>query len=133
MRARVHALADDVVGAVGRGDVAHDVGDGGDPVEVVRPGLLGLGAALQDDADRALLAQRLLRGGDGLRPADRDRRDGAGKQHHLAHGDDDQRVLGDLHVVIGLFVVHLFVGHDRPQDLARRSATQPSITKRLMA
>ena len=123
------------MGAVGRGDVAHDVGDGRDPVEIVRTGLLDLGAALQDDADRPLLAQRLLRGGDRLRPADRDRRDGAGKQHHLAHRDDDQRVFGDLHARWDWSCVldSSFGGHDRPQDLARRSATQPSITKRLMA
>ena len=55
-------------------------------------GSAGLGVALHQDADRALLAHRLLRRRDRARTADRDRQHQARKQHGVAHGDDDQRV-----------------------------------------
>ena len=86
------ALADEMVGAVGRRDVAHDVGDRAHPVHVDRQGIGGLGVALHQDADRALLAHRLLRRRNRARAADRDRQHHAGKQHGVAHGNDDQRV-----------------------------------------
>ena len=86
------ALADEMVGAVGRGDVAHDVGDRAHPVHVDRQGIGGLGVALHQDADRALLAHRLLRRRDRARTADRDRQHDAGKQHGVAHGNDDERI-----------------------------------------
>ena len=58
------ALADEMVRAVGRRDVAHDVGDRADAVQVVGLGLARPRVALHEDADLALLAHRLLRGGD---------------------------------------------------------------------
>ena len=64
------ALADEVVRAVRRGDVAHDVGDRADAVQVDRRRIGDLGVALHQDADLALLAHRLLGGGDRARPAD---------------------------------------------------------------
>ena len=60
------ALADEVVRAVRRGDVAHDVGDGADAMHVDRRRIGDLGVALHQDADRLLLAHRLLRGRDRL-------------------------------------------------------------------
>ena len=86
------ALADEMVRAVGRGDVAHDVGDRAHAMHVDRRRIGDLGVALHQDADLALLAHGLLRGRDRARPADRDRQDHAGKQHDVAHRHDDQRV-----------------------------------------
>ena len=86
------ALADEVVGAVRRGEVAHDIGDRAHAVHVDRRRLGDLGVALHQDADLALLAHRLLRRGDRFRPAERDRQNEAGKQHGRAHRHDDQRI-----------------------------------------
>ncbi len=61
------ALADQMVAALGAGDVAHDVGDRADAVEIVRSGIVLLGVALQHDDDLALLAHGLLGGRDGRR------------------------------------------------------------------
>ena len=49
----LHALADEVMAAVRCGDVAHDIGDRADPVQVVGSGIGDLGVALQQDADLA--------------------------------------------------------------------------------
>ena len=64
------ALADEMMRAVRRGDVAHDIGDRADAVQVDRRRVGDLGVALHQDADLALLAHRLLRRGDRARPAD---------------------------------------------------------------
>ena len=61
------ALADEMVRAVGRGDVADDVGDRAHAMHVDRGRLGELGIALHEDADLALVAHRLLRGRDRLR------------------------------------------------------------------
>ena len=54
-----------MMGAVGRGDVAHDIGDRADAVHVDRASdRRRLGVALHQDADLALLAHRLLGGRD---------------------------------------------------------------------
>ena len=55
-------------------------------------GLGQLRVALHEDADLALLAHGLLRGGDRAGPADGDRQHQPGKQHGIAHGHDDERV-----------------------------------------
>jgi hypothetical protein len=86
-------VADDVVGAVGRGDVAQDRGAGADLVELLGPRVLVAGIALQDHAERALGARRRQRGRDRLRPAERQRQHDARIEHHLARRQDDQRVL----------------------------------------
>ncbi|MGY4266688.1 hypothetical protein ACVJF2_005258 [Bradyrhizobium sp. USDA 4519] len=91
----LHALADQMVAVVRTGDVAHDVGCGADAVKPVGAGIVGLGIALQQDADRPLLAHRLLGRGNRGRPGDRDRNDDIRKQHGVAHRDDDQRVARD--------------------------------------
>src|ERR1700737_5481500 len=91
----LNALADDVMGFIRRGDVTDDVGDGADAVEVVGGGVLHLSVSLQQNADRPLLAQRLLRGGDRSRAGYGDRSDDTRKQHGIANRDNDQGVIGD--------------------------------------
>jgi len=81
-----------MVAFVGAGEIANDVGEGADPVQVVRPGISQLGIALKQDADLALLAKGLLRSGNGFRPPDRHRHHDVRKQHGVAHGDDDQGI-----------------------------------------
>ena len=59
---------------------------------VVAGACVGLGVALHQDADRALLAHRLLRRRDRALAADRDRQHHAGEQHGVANGNDDECV-----------------------------------------
>ncbi len=91
----LHALADDVMGFVRRGDVADDIGDRADPVEIAGRRILHLGIPLQQNPDWPLFAQRLLRGGDRFGAVDGDRRHDAGKQHHVANRHDDQGITGN--------------------------------------
>ena len=93
----LHALADDVMAAVGRRHVAQDVGDGADAMEAVRAGVVRRRVALQDDPDRAFLADRLLHRGDRRRAADRDRDDHSREEHQVADRQQDQRILGERH------------------------------------
>ena len=86
------ALADQVIGAVLAGDVAHDVGHRAHAVHVDCRRIGNVGIALLEDADRTLLAHGLLGRGDRLRTADRDRHHHAGKKHEVAHRHDDHRV-----------------------------------------
>jgi hypothetical protein len=86
------ALADEMVRAVGRGDVADDVGDRAHAMHVDRGRVGELGIALHEDADLALVAHRLLRGGDRFRASERDRQHQAGEQHGVAHRHDDERI-----------------------------------------
>ena len=88
----LHALAHDMVRAVGRRHVPHDVGDRADPVQIVRPRVGGLRIALHHNADGALLPHRLLDGGDRLRPADAERNDKPGEEHRVSDGQDDDDV-----------------------------------------
>jgi hypothetical protein len=97
----LHTLADDVMAVVGAGDIADDIGDGADTVEVVRTGFGQLGVALQQDPDLALLAHRLLGRGDCLRPSQRNRRHHSRKQHRVADGDDDEGVRRNRNRLIG--------------------------------
>ena len=126
----------------GAGDVAHDIGDRADAVEIVGAGIVGLGIALQQDADRPLLAHRLLRGGDRFRPADGDRDDDAREQHDVAHRHDDQGVGRDLQPMVsgarrsgldpGCLIVR-WHGHLLTLDFASRKTMQPFVAKRLTA
>ena len=52
----LNALANDVVGVVGCGDVAHNIGDRADPVQITRRGIFDLRIPLKQDSDRPLLA-----------------------------------------------------------------------------
>ena len=60
------ALADEMVRAVRRGDVARDVGDRAHAMHVDRRGVGDIGGTLHEDADLALVAHRLLRRRDRL-------------------------------------------------------------------
>ncbi len=86
------ALADHVIGAVRRRDVARDIRDRSHAVHVDRRRIVGLWVALHQDADFALLAHGLLGRRDRARATDRDRHDGPGKQHEVAHRDDDHGI-----------------------------------------
>jgi hypothetical protein len=88
------ALADEVVRPVGRGDVAHDARHGADALQVVEAGLLGLRVLLQQEADLAFGAHRFLGARHRLLALDGDRQDDAREEHHVAHRQDDQHVLG---------------------------------------
>ena len=89
------ALRNDVVRAVGRGDVPHDLRDRADVVEVRAFRRLDVGLALQHEPDRALGLDGGLRGRDrGLAP-DRHRQDHAREEHEIPDRDDDQRVVGN--------------------------------------
>ena len=86
------ALADEVMSAVGRGQVPHDGGDRADPMQVVEARVLGVGLLLQQEADLRLGAHGLLGAGDRLLALDRNGQDHAREQHHVAHRQDDQHV-----------------------------------------
>ena len=85
-----HALADHMMGAVGRGDVAQDARDRSDRVQLLGLRVLDGRIGLQQDAERALGADRFLGGGDRRRPPDRQRQHHSGEQHGLAHRQDDE-------------------------------------------
>ncbi len=72
--------------AVGRGQIALLGRSRGERVEFARAGVLGVGAALKQQAQRlGLLAHRLLRRGNRFLAADRQRQHQPGEQHHAAH------------------------------------------------
>lgn len=83
-----------MVCTVGRGDVTQHVGGSADPMQVVGTGLFDLALALQQHTEWALGAGRELGGGERAGAADGDRNQGAREQHHVAHRQDDQRILG---------------------------------------
>ena len=86
------ALAHEVMAAVRRGDVAHDICDRAHSVHIERRGVIRLRIPLHQDADLPLVAQGLLGGGDRARAADRDRHHMAGKQNGVADRNDDEPV-----------------------------------------
>jgi hypothetical protein len=86
------ALADEMMAAVRRREIAHDIRDRAHAMHVDRRGIVGFRIALHQDADLPLIAQRLLRGGDRARTADRDRQHVTWKQDGVAHRNDDQCV-----------------------------------------
>ncbi len=128
----LHALADQVMAALGAGHVAHDVGDRADAVQVVRPGVVRFGRALQHDQDLALFAHGLLGGGDGRRTAEGDREHDLGKEHGVAHRHDDQRVGGQRARRLGggpAGGAHILRAHDRVLcALGNRITRQPLVT-----
>jgi hypothetical protein len=78
-----HALRDDVVSAVGGGDVAQHLRRGPHRVQLVRPRLVDRRIGLQHDPEHALAAHRRLGGRDGRFPADGQRQHDPGEQHGL--------------------------------------------------
>ena len=85
-------LADQVMAAVGRGQVAQNRRGRTDLVEIGAFRVGDFGIALQNEANGPLRARRFLRGGDRPIAANADRQHDARKQHHVAHRDDDHRV-----------------------------------------
>ena len=88
------ALHYQVMGAFRSGDVAHDRARRADPVQIGRRDIGFLGVALQQKSRPQLALDDFLRGPNRDRPTHRHRREHAGKQHRVAQGDHDQRVLG---------------------------------------
>ena len=86
------ALADDVVHALGRRDVAQHARTRADPVQVVGPWVVDIGLALKQHADGLLQAHRLLHRGARAFAADRQRQHHAREQHGVAHRHDEQRI-----------------------------------------
>ena len=88
------ALQDEVVAAVGRVDVAQDVGDRAGAMQVECRRLGNFRVPLHQHADRALLAQSLLGSKDRGIAANRQRKHGAWEQDQVARGKDDEAVVG---------------------------------------
>src|SRR5262249_1322973 len=87
------ALADNVMTIVWRGDVPDNVCDGANAIKIADGGIFRFGVSLQKNPDRALIAQRLLRGSNRFWAAYRDRRNDMRKQHHVADRHDDQCIV----------------------------------------
>ena len=91
----LHALADHVMRAVGRRDVAQDVGDRADLVEIVRrrarssPGRAAGRPAIWRCSRTACWAAAIVDG-----PADAHREDDLREQDEVAHRHDDERIGG---------------------------------------
>jgi len=90
----LHALADHMVRAVGRGDVAQYRRGGAHPVQVVGSRLVGVAPALQKNAQRPLQPHGLLHRCPRTLAIDHQRYHHAGEQDDISHRDDDQRVVG---------------------------------------
>ena len=88
-------LADDMVRAVGRRQIAHDRRGGSDVVQFRGRRIVGRGIALEDNPDPALAPHRFLNRGDRCFAADVDRHHEPRKQHEVTRGQDDQRVIGN--------------------------------------
>ena len=89
------ALTNDVVRAIGCGDVAQDGCDGADAGQIIRPGGVHLRVALHQDADRTLRLDCVLSRCNRAFTTDGNRHNHAGKQHHVAHRHNGHRVIGD--------------------------------------
>jgi hypothetical protein len=126
-----HAATDHVMRSVRRGDVAQDLRDGPDLVQLLGRRILGSCVGLQQHADHALRANDLLGRRDGCRPADRQRQHHAGKQHRLAHRQNNETVLrkrmGLAVRCVGIFLLRC-VGHDRPQPCRIRCTARHPLT-----
>ena len=78
-------LANEMIGSIGRRDVANDIGDRPHSMQVDRKGIGDLGVALHHDADRLLFLDRPLRRQHRTGTAERDRQHRRRKKHHAAH------------------------------------------------
>ena len=133
------ALRDDMVRAVLAGQVADDIGDGADPVEIDLARLVDGSVTLGEDADLPFGAHRVLRCGDRARPAERHRNHHARKQHELPHRHDGDRIGGDFPFGAGTVLGFLGgegldVGHGQVLSiLCRRIRRHPSAASRFTA
>ena len=83
------------MGAVRRGHIAQDLGDGADLMQMLRLRLVNGRIFLQHDADRAVGARGGLRGRNRLRTPKVERCDDAGEQHGIAQRQNRQRAFGE--------------------------------------
>ena len=83
-----------MVRAIGRGDVAHDVGNGAHAVQVDGQRIGDLAIALHQEPDLPLLAHGVLGSRDRALTPDRHRHDDAGEQREIAHRDDGDGIGG---------------------------------------
>ena len=92
---------------------------------------IGRNAALMlGDADLALAARGFLRAGDRFLASERERRDEPRKEHHVAHGQDDERVRGQRGR-LGRLDGRGFSGHGIFHAWRRKASTrQPSTNSR---
>lgn len=89
-------LRDQMVATVLRRDIAQHLRHRPDLVEFVGTGVLVGWVFLQEQADRPLGLDRLLRGGNRALATDGQRQDHAREQHEVAHRNDDERILGEV-------------------------------------
>jgi hypothetical protein len=82
-----------VMGAAGRGDIAQDAAVGAHPVQIVGPHFAHVRVALEQQANLLRVVYRRLGGRHRLRAADGDGRGHTGKQHQVAHWQQDQGVV----------------------------------------
>ena len=104
-----HALRDHVMRAVGSSDVAQNLRGGPHAVQLLGRRLLDRGIGLQDDAEHALAANRLLGSRDGRFAPDRQGQHDPGKQHRLPHRQQDHAVGRErrMAALIGCFLLGL--------------------------
>ena len=88
----LRALADEAMTAVRGGDVARDIGDRPDAMQIRRRRVDDERVLPRKNADLPLFAHRLPRGQDRRRAPDGDGNDGAGKPHDVSHRQDDERL-----------------------------------------
>jgi hypothetical protein len=86
------ALADEMVRAIRRRDVARDIGNRTHAMHIDRKWIGRFGIALHQDTDRPLVPHRLLCGCYRARATDCDRQHDAWEQHGVAHRNDDERI-----------------------------------------
>ncbi len=87
-------LADQVMNAVRRLDVAHDRDSGADPVQIVGAGRVDARLLLQHQAELVTVLHRFLRGPHRELARQRDLGDRAREHHDVADRDDQQDVRG---------------------------------------
>ena len=115
------SLANEMIGAVRRGDVANDIGDRPHSMQIDWKGIGDFGAALHHNADRLLFPHRSLRRQHRTGTAKGDRQHRSGKQHQAAHRHDDQGVRRQWRrrrSAKGLFGARRGVSHLRPPIFA---------------
>jgi hypothetical protein len=103
----LQALADGVMGTIGSGDVAQDIGAGAHFVQVLRPRHLIAVLPLQQNSERSLQPGRFLHRGQGPLAADGQRYDHAGKKHRVAQRQDQHRIVRQVNGRLRRFVLVL--------------------------
>ena len=87
------AAGNEMMVAVRRGDIAKNLGDRANAMQMLWSWRIDRRVVLQQNPDGLVGLGRSLRAGDRLRPAERERRHDAGKQHGVARGQQDDGAL----------------------------------------